>query len=75
MGLSPILPHMTNREAPLQAVEEALGRGFEVEEVRSDRSGVTVDLCRGETTETIRFSPEEARRIVEGAEAPRPSAP
>lgn len=50
--------------SPLSAIEEALDRGFRPDDVRSDPRGVEVRLRRGTETRWIRFSREDARKIL-----------
>lgn len=62
-------------EAPLREVESALDRGFRAVDVRSDATGVTVELERGSDRQTVRISPEQARRILAADPAPGPRTP
>lgn len=67
----PVIP----MEAPLREVESALDRGFRPVDVRSDATGVTVELERGSDRRTVRISPEQARSIVAADRTPTPRTP
>lgn len=54
----------------LQDVSQALDEGFRVADIRSDPSGIDVELHRNELQLTVHISREEARRILRGEAEP-----
>lgn len=57
---------MKHARSPLLKVREALERGYHTVDVRSDASGVEVELRRGTERKIVRLSPDDARRILTG---------
>lgn len=65
------LPSSMPMPGKLDDVSQALEEGFQVADVRSDPSGVDIELHRDELQLTIHITRDEAREILRGdADAP-----